>query len=191
MSSGRIAPRSWRVRTAASPKRSRKPWRSSTVAPARSAWVTRRRVASSAPSYSPRRLAAPSEVAHPPSGSRPAGEANQPGAGPSERPRATAAASSPAAAPSSSGSAGRGSGGGGGVRGVAAVRLRGGGGLGGQAPQLGGREAPVAAARADDVDATGVGPAPHRRRGDAERLGRLAERHGRARGGGLRRGQAP
>ena len=34
-------------------------------------------------SYSPRRLAAASAVAHTPSGSRPAGEANQPGAGPS------------------------------------------------------------------------------------------------------------
>src|SRR4029079_18010569 len=58
MSSGRIAPRSWRVRTAASPKRSRKPWRSSRVAPARSAWVTRRRVGSRAGSYAARRVAA-------------------------------------------------------------------------------------------------------------------------------------
>src|SRR4051812_14743845 len=44
-------------------------------------------------------------------------------------------------------------------RGVADLGLRGGGGLGGQAPQLGGREAAVAAAGADDVDAARVGPA--------------------------------
>ena len=71
------------VRTAASPKRSRKPWRSTSVAPARSAWVTRRRVASSAPSNEAVRLAEATAVAQVPSCSRPAAEANQPVAGPS------------------------------------------------------------------------------------------------------------